>query len=223
VLGAGGLAAPAALALAAAGIRRLLLADDEPVAASDLVVQPLLAESDVGEPRVAALARALSRLHPRVEVVAEPRPLDAGAALELAREAEVAVEATSRFPAMFLWNDAAAAARVPLVHGAVLGHTAQLLTVVPGTSGCLRCLFEGPPPRPEAAPLGADPLGPFAGLVGSLLGLEATRLLEGQPGAYAGRLVVYEARSAWSRAVPLHPRPGCPACGANGAPVGEAA
>lgn len=223
VLGAGGLGAPAAVALASAGIRRLLLADDEPAAASDLVVQPLLAEAEVGEPRVAALARALASRFPRVEVVAEPRPLDAAAALDLARAAEVAVDATSRFPAMFLWNDAAAAARIPLVHGAVLGHTAQLVTVVPGTTGCLRCLFERPPPRPDPAPAEPDPLGPFAGLIGSLLGAEAAQLLEGRPGAYTGRLIVYEARSAWSRAVPLHPRTGCPACGADGAPLGEAA
>jgi molybdopterin-synthase adenylyltransferase len=214
VVGAGGLGAPAALALAQAGLGRLLLTDDEPVALPDLVVQPLLVDADVGQRRAAALARALARLHPALEVAVEPQPDGAAGALALLRGVQLVVDASNRFPAMFQWNDAAARAGVALVHGAVLGHTAQLLSVVPGATGCLRCLFEGPPPRPEPAAQEPDPLGPFAGLVGSLLGVEAVRLLEGRPGAYAGRLVVYEARTAWSRTVPLLPRPGCPACGA---------
>lgn len=221
LVGAGGLGAPAALALADAGLARLRLADDEPVASADLVVQPLLDDADVGRSRSSGLARALARLHPALEVIVTPTPADAAGALALVRGVEVVIDAPGRFPTMFLCGDAAAAAGVPLVHGAVLGHTAQLLSVVPGATGCLRCLFEGPP-RPEPGAADPDPLGPLAGLVGSLLGVEAVRLLEGHAGAYAGRLVVYEVRSAWSRAVPLHRRPGCPACGAPGAAAPEA-
>lgn len=224
VVGAGGLGAPAALALAGAGVGRLVLADPAPVEPTDLLTQPLLAEADVGRPRAVALAEALARLHPGLDASAVAAPLDAATAAGLARAASVVVEAAGRFPAMFLVNDAAAAAGVPVVHGAVLGHTAQLLSFVPGQTGCLRCLFEGPPPSPEPPPSEPDPLGPFAGLVGALLGVEAVRLLEGRPGAYAGQLLAYEARSGWSRAVPVPRRPGCPACGevAGAPPAGGA-
>jgi molybdopterin/thiamine biosynthesis adenylyltransferase len=220
VFGAGGLGGPAALALAAAGSDRLVLADAEPVALTDLAVQPLLAEAEVGQPRAGALARALARLHPGLDVAIDQHPLDAARALDLLRTAHVVVEATGHAPTMFLVNDAAAEAGVPVVHGALLGFTAQLVTVLPGTTGCLRCLFEGPPPRLEPSVAEPDPLGPLAGFVGSLLGVEAARLLDGRPGAHAGQLLSYEARSGWSRTVPVRPRPGCPACGARqaGAP-----
>jgi molybdopterin-synthase adenylyltransferase len=84
---------------------------------------------------------------------------------------------------------------------------------VPGRTGCLRCLFEEPPPAgtvPTCAEAGV--LGALAGLAGALMGGEALRLLAGERGAYAGRLMVYEARPARTRIVPVRLRPGCPAC-----------
>lgn len=212
VVGAGGLGAPAALALAAAGVERILLADAGPLAATDLPLVPLLGEGDVGRPRAEATGAALGRLAPGLAIEALTAPLEPAAALALARRARVVVDASDRFDGMFLANDAAAAAGVPLVHGGLLHHTAQFLTVVPGRTGCLRCLFEGPPDLAAGA-LEPGVLGPLAGLAGSLLGAEAARLLDGRPGAYEGHLVSWESRSGWSRAVPVRPRPGCQACG----------
>lgn len=211
LVGAGGLGAPAALALSAAGLERLLLVDAEPVAPCDLPLAPLLDEADLGRPRAEALARALARLAPSLRIEPSTAPLDAGGALALARAAGVVVDAADRFDAMFLANDAAASAGVPLAHAGLRHHTLQLLGVAPGVTGCLRCLFEVPPPPPDAPE--PAPLGPLAGLAGALLGAEAARLLAGGPGAYVGRLFTWEARSGWSRAVPVPRRPGCPACG----------
>jgi molybdopterin/thiamine biosynthesis adenylyltransferase len=96
----------------------------------------------------------------------------------------------------------------------VLRTTAQVLTVVPGgLGGCLRCLFEAPPPPgdvPSCAQAGI--LGPVAGFAGALMGAEALRLLSRERGAYEGRLFTYEARSGRSRLVPVRRRPGCLAC-----------
>lgn len=213
VVGLGALGGPAAHALAAAGVGRLLLADQGPVEATDLVVAPLLAEGSVGQPRAAAAALALARLFPALEVAVVERPLGTDAAPTALHGAGVVVEASGRFPLMFAVNDAAVALGVPVVHGAVAAFTLQLLTTLPGTTGCLRCLFEGPPPPAEASALDADPLGPLAGLAGSLMGIEAAKVLGGLPGAYAGLLLAYEARTGWSRTVPVAPRPGCAACG----------
>ncbi len=212
VIGAGGMGAPAALALAAAGVERVLLADPEPLLATDLPVLPLLGEADLGRPRGAALAEALGRLLPDLAIEPVTAPLVPASALALAWRAQVVVDAGDRFPLMFLANDAAVAAGVPLAHAGLLHHTAQLLSVLPGRTGCLRCLFEGPPAPSPAPEPGA--LGPLAGLAGALLGAEAARLLAGEPGAYAGQLVSWESRSGWSRAVTVRPRPGCPACAA---------
>jgi len=212
LLGAGGLGAPAALALAGSGVERLVVADATPLDPTDLPLLPHLGEADVGQPRAGLLAKVLARLAPGllVEPVTTPLSFEAGQALAL--RAGVVVDATDRFAGMFLANDAAAGAGVPLVHGGLLHHTVQLLSVVPGQSGCLRCLFEAPPATGPLPPLEPGVLGPLAGLAGSLLGAEAMRLLAGVPGVYAGRLVSWEARSGWSRAVPVKPRPGCPAC-----------
>ncbi|BDG06108.1 HesA/MoeB/ThiF family protein [Anaeromyxobacter oryzae] len=222
VVGAGSLGGPVALALAAAGVGRLVLVDSALVELPDLAAQPLLRDADVGQPRAAAAVRRLARLFPGLELDARA-DLDARSAVRVARSADVVVDASSRFDTMFLVNDAAVAAGRPLAHAGLLQLTAQLLTVVPGVTGCLRCLFEGPPPG--AASSGAAPgvLGPMAGFAGSLLGAEAVRLLEGGPGTYRGRLLVHEARSGRSRCVPVRRRAGCAACGgilpgAGGAP-----
>jgi molybdopterin/thiamine biosynthesis adenylyltransferase len=210
VIGAGSLGGPAALTLASAGVGRIVLVDAGTVEASNLAGQPIFVEADLGEPRGAAAARRLSLLLPGVEVEVPTAGFDEGSATALVRAADLVVDASSHFPTMFLANDAAAAAGKALAHGGLLNFTAQLLTVVPGVTGCLRCLFEAPPPpAPETGVLG-----PLAGFAGSLLGAEAVRLLDGRPGAYAGRLLVHEARSGRSRSVPVKRRPGCAACGA---------
>jgi molybdopterin/thiamine biosynthesis adenylyltransferase len=147
-----------------------------------------------------------------------------GTAEDLVRGADVVVDASDNFATRFLANDVAVAAGRPLVHGAVLRFTAQFLTVMPGKTGCLRCLFEAPPAEgtvPTCAQAGV--LGALAGFAGGLMGAEALRLLGGERGAYAGRLVSYDARTGRSRLVPLRIRPSCPVCGgAAGATRGAA-
>jgi molybdopterin/thiamine biosynthesis adenylyltransferase len=126
----------------------------------------------------------------------------------------VVVDGSDNFATKFLANDAALQARRPLVHGGVLRTTAQLLSIVPGAlAGCLRCLFEAPPPAgavPSCTEAGI--LGPVASFAGALMGAEALRLLAGERGAYEGRLYTYEARTARSRIVLVRKRPGCAAC-----------
>jgi molybdopterin-synthase adenylyltransferase len=215
VIGAGGLGGPVLLTLAAAGVGRLVLLDDDAVETSNLNRQPLFGEADLGERKAAAAARKLGRLFPGVKVEALDRRFEDAGALALVRDCDVVVDGSDNFETKFLASDASVAARRPLVHGGVLRYTAQLLTVLPGQTGCLRCLFEAPPPVgavPGCAEAGV--LGPLAGFAGALMGAEAARILAGERGAYAGRLVVYEARGARSRTVQVRRREGCPACSA---------
>jgi molybdopterin/thiamine biosynthesis adenylyltransferase len=224
VIGSGGLGGPVLLALASAGVGRVVLLDDDAVETSNLNRQPLYVEADLGRRKAPAAADRLRRLHPGVRVEALDRRFDAGNAFELATSVDLVVDGSDNFATKFLANDAALATRRPLVHGGVLRFTAQILTVVPGQTGCLRCLFEEPP-RPGAIPTCAQAgvLGALAGMAGALMGAEALRLLSGERGAYAGRLLVYEARPARARAVPVRTRAGCPACEGRVVPGGEAA
>jgi molybdopterin/thiamine biosynthesis adenylyltransferase len=213
VIGAGGLGGPVLCALAAAGVGRIVLMDADRVEASDLSRQPLLGEADLGASKAAACARRLGLLRPRLAVEPREERFAEENAADRVRDADVVLDCADDFPTKFLVNDAAVAAGRPLVHGGVLRTTAQILTVVPGPAGCLRCLFEGPPPA-GAFPGGevAGGLGAVAGVAGALMGAEAVRLLGGERGAYLGRLLTYEARSARSRLVMVRRREGCPAC-----------
>jgi molybdopterin/thiamine biosynthesis adenylyltransferase len=214
VVGAGGLGGPALLVLAAGGVGRLVLVDDDEVDTSNLNRQPLFVEADLGARKAAAAAARLTALYPRLSVEAHDARFDAANATELVRSADVVIDGSDNFATKFLANDAALRARRPLVHGGVLRTTAQILTVHPDRlGGCLRCLFEGPPP-PGAVPSCAEAgiLGPVAGFAGSLMGAEALRLLAGERGAYEGRLYTYEARSGRSRIVLVRKRIGCASC-----------
>lgn len=214
VVGAGGLGGPALFVLAAGGVGRLVVIDDDAVETSNLNRQPIFADSDVGARKAAAAAARLRTLFPHVEVDARDARFDAGNAVELSASVDVVVDGSDNFATKFLANDAAMRSRRPLVHAGVLRTTAQVLTIVPnGLGGCLRCLFESPPPAgavPSCSEAGI--LGPVAGFGGALMGAEALRLLAGERGAYEGRLHTWEARTGRSRIVLVRKRPGCPAC-----------
>ena len=214
VVGAGGLGGPALLVLAGSGVGRLVLVEDDAVETSNLSRQPLFAEVDLGARKAAAAGFRLRALFPAAELDARDERFDAANAVDLARSADVVVDGSDNFATKFLANDAALRAGRPLVHGGVLRTTAQLLTVVPGgPGGCLRCLFEAPPPEgsvPSCSQAGI--LGPVAGFAGALMAAEALRLLRGERGAYEGRLYTFEARTARSRIVLVRKRSGCAAC-----------
>jgi molybdopterin/thiamine biosynthesis adenylyltransferase len=210
VLGANGAGAAAALALAGSGVGRLVVADGAAVEPWDLAAHPLLGEADVGRSRAEATAAALARRFPALAVEAAA-PLGEGPeAAARARAAEAVLDATNRFEAMFAACDAAVAAGRPLVHAGLVHWSLQLATVLPGVTGCLRCLFEAPPPP---LPAEAAAPAPLAALAGALLAEEALRLLAGEPGAYAGKVMTYDARPGRARAAPLPRRAGCRACG----------
>jgi molybdopterin/thiamine biosynthesis adenylyltransferase len=224
VVGAGGLGGPALLVLAASGVGRLVLVEDDAVETSNLNRQPLFAEADVGGRKATAAAARLRALFPSAAVEARDERLDAANAVALIGVADVVIDGSDNFATKFLASDAAIRAGRPLVHGGVLRTTAQLLTVVPGgLGGCLRCLFEAPPPEgsvPSCSQAGI--LGPVAGLAGALMAAEALRLLEGERGSYEGRLHTFEARTGRARIVLVRKRPGCPGC-AGTQPLGSSA
>jgi molybdopterin/thiamine biosynthesis adenylyltransferase len=213
VIGTGGLGGPALYTLAAAGIGRIVLMDADAVESSNLNRQPLFREADLGRRKAEVAAERLRALRPDLAVDARDERFEAGNADALVRSVDVVLDGSDNLATKFLANDAAVAAGRPLVHGGILRTTAQLLTVVPGAAGCLRCLFEEPPP-PDAMPGNAEAgvLGALAGFAGALLAAEALRLLAGERGAYVGRLLSFEGRSARSRLVMVRRREGCTAC-----------
>lgn len=215
LVGAGGLGCGAALALAAAGLRHLVVVDDDVVEESNLHRQVLHENAAVGMPKVRSLAATLAQRYLSVEVTPIQTRFDATSAARLLQGCAVLVDGSDNLRTKFLCNDAAVLARIPLVHAAVVGLCGQLLTVAAGGRPCYRCLFEDlPPPDAGVGPSCAEAgvLGPVPGVLGALQGHEAMALLRGGP-AFVGRLLQYDAGSLSMRSVRLRPNPCCAVCG----------
>lgn len=215
IIGAGGIGLPAALAMAAAGVRRIALVDDDRVDATNLHRQVLFGDGDVGALKVDAGARSLARRFPALDVDRHAVRFHVGNARELCSEYDVVIDGSDNFATKFLANDAAVLARRTLVHGAAVALGGQLVTVPPGGHPCYRCLFEEPPPAGVGASCAeAGVLGPVPGVIGALAGAEAARVLAGGSPAFVGRLVQYDSGGMTIRTVHFNPNPTCAVCGA---------
>ena len=209
IVGVGGLGAPAARALATAGVGTLVLVDPDRVEVSNLHRQPLYETADVGRPKVEVAAARLRALHPGLRVVIRQERF----AADQLGGADVALDGTDSIAAKFAVNDACVGAGIPLVHAGVLGFRAQLLTVLPGRSACYRCVFEdAPPPGDVPSCQDAGVLGPVPALAAALQVAEALRLLTGGRAAFADLLLTIDTREGRYRGVPVTPNPRCPVC-----------
>ena len=221
LVGAGGLGAPVALYLAAAGVGALTLADDDRVDASNLHRQVLYGTRDVGRPKLEAAAERLRDVNPHVHVDARPGYLTAADARALVAGHDVVVDGTDNFAARYAVNDACAALGVPNVYGSVHRFEGQVSVFAapdpraPGGRGpCYRCLYPAPPPDglvPNCAEGGV--LGVLPGVVGTLQAAEALKLLLGVGDPLVGRLLVVDALAMRFLPVAVQRRADCPACG----------
>ncbi len=224
IVGLGGLGVPAAQAAARGGVRQLGLIDPDPVELSNLARQVIYRDSDLGKLKVDAAADRLSRLAPGLEIESFGFALEASNAARVIGKFGFVIDATDSPAIKFLINDICIAARIPFIYGGVLGMAGQALTVIPGRTACLRCLFENPPDESEIASCReAGIIGPVAGAIGLLQGAEAARWAGGERLRFAGMIITYDgARGARSRMTAVRPREGC-SCGASRADTATAA
>jgi len=227
IVGVGGLGAPAALALAAAGLGTLGLADGDRVELSNLNRQILFRTGDIGASKVAVATEHLQRSYPRLTIRAFDQRLTPHDALQVFPTFDFVIDATDGVDSKYLVNDAAVRCGVAFSHAGVLGFQGQALTVAPGRSACLRCLFPVPPSADDLPSCQeAGILGSVAGTLGTLQAAEAVKHLLGIGRLLTDQLLTYDARSATWRMVPVQRRPACPLCGdrpAAGQPVTPAA
>lgn len=210
LVGAGGLGAPAALYLAAAGVGTLRLIDADTVALSNLQRQVIYGGADVGQPKVEAAAQRLAGLNPHVAVQTHEANLTSINAAELIAGCDLVLDGTDDFATRFAVNAACCAARIPLVSGAIGRWTGQV--GVFERRPCYRCLVPDVPPDAETcATVGV--VGALGGVIGSMMALEAIKLLTGAGTALTGRLLIYDALAANTRTVRIGADPDCPVCG----------
>lgn len=215
VVGAGGLGSPALQYLAAAGVGRLGIADDDTVERSNLQRQIVHGDDDVGRPKVESAAETVRGLNPDVTVEPHETRVEP-ATVDLLDDYDLVVDATDNFRSRYLLNDAARLRGLPVVHGAIYEFEGQATTLVPG-GPCYRCLFPSAP-EPGEVPNCAETgvLGVLPGTIGSIQATEALKLLidEGEP--LVGRLLFYDAATLETETVPYERDPDCPVCGDDG-------
>src|SRR3954463_12091798 len=193
LLGAGGLGAPTALYLAAAGIGTIGIVDDDVVDASNLQRQVIHSTERIGVAKTASARMTIEALNPDVKVVEHNTRLDASNILELIEPYDVIVDGADNFPTRYLLNAAAVGLEKPVVSASILGFDGQISTFVPHDGPCYRCLYPVPPP-PELAPsCGANGvLGVMAGALGRLRPKEVFKLVPATGEPLVGRLLLYE-------------------------------
>jgi molybdopterin/thiamine biosynthesis adenylyltransferase len=215
IVGAGGLGAPAALYLAAAGVGRLRIIDPDAVELSNLQRQVLFETDDVGVAKVEAAARRLAALNPNVAVEPLRERLTAENAARVVADCDLVLDGTDNFETRLIVNAACVKTSIPLVSGAIGRWTGQI-GVFSGRP-CYRCLVPEIPPDAETCSA-VGVIGALAGVIGAMMALEAIKLVAGAGEALAGRLLVYDALSAETRTVRLAADPACAVCGPKASP-----
>jgi adenylyltransferase/sulfurtransferase len=214
LVGAGGIGAPAIQYLAAAGVGRLTLIDDDDVALSNLQRQVLFATDDVGQSKVEAAEVAVALMNPEVRVTGRQVRLSADNAAELLAGADVVVDGSDNFATRLAVADAARASRIPLVSAAV-GQFDGQLAVFRGWEAdkpCYRCLVGHDPDRPDISCADQGVLGALTGVLGSLAAIEAIRAIVPFGADPAGTLLLVDALNFRFRTIGLPKDPGC-GCG----------
>lgn len=220
-VGAGGLGAPAALYLAAAGIGTLRLIDHDDVSLSNLQRQIIYRGADVGMPKVERARAVLAEVNAHVNVEAMAQRLDDANAAYLLNGADIVLDGTDDFATRFAVNAACHELGVTLISGAVGRWDGQLATFKSGLTKalspdqrlpCYRCLVPSIPPDVETCAQ-AGIVGALTGVIGSMMALEAIKEIAGAGESLAGRLFLYDSLKAEGRTVALKRDPDCPVCG----------
>jgi len=222
LIGAGGLGAPSAFYLAAAGVGTLGIVDDDVVDESNLQRQVIHNTERVGMPKTRSARLSIQALNPDVDVVEHNVRLDAANILELIEGYDVIVDGADNFPTRYLLNDASVRLRKPVVSASILAFEGQISTFLPYEGPCYRCLYPVPPP-PELAPScgAAGVLGVMAGVMGLLQANEVIKLAAGIGEPLVGRLLLYDSLGTRFTELKVKRDPDCPICGDHAPEVPE--
>ena len=215
VIGAGGIGSPVIQYLAAAGVGRLTVIDDDIIALSNLQRQTLFGTSDVGLAKTAVASEVVARLNDDVQFITVQKRLTAENAATLLRDSQVVVDGCDNFTTRLAVADAALEMRVPLVSAAVGQFEGQLAVYRGWEAGkpCYRCLVGSDPDRPDASCADQGVLGALTGVLGGLAAMEAIRAITGFGEDSAGRLLIVDALAFRFRTIALPKDPGCSCAG----------
>jgi len=207
VVGCGGLGAPVLYYLTAMGIGHIGLCDNDVVSMSNLNRQVLFTTADIGAPKTKAADLRIKALNPNLKTAVYQQTMDMELAQSIISDYDIVVDCLDNFETRFILNDACIAVGKPFIHAGVDEYYGQLMTVIPGKSPCLRCLFpDGVKSKSSKIPIGL--IGPVPGVLGSMQALEAAKLILGKQTASDG-LITFDGITSKMEKVKLEQNTKC--------------
>ena len=213
VIGLGGLGSPVALYLAAAGVGKLTLVDDDEVELSNLQRQIIHREKSMGQAKVVSAADTITALNKEVTVNTIAQRLDQTALEQQVSMVDIVVDCSDNFETRFLLNAVTQKMNKPLVSGAAIRMEGQVTVYDPRQegNGCYRCLYQDEGESQQTcSEVGV--LSPLLGVIGSIQAVETIKLLSDIGQSLAGRLLILDAFTMQWREIKLKPNPNCPVC-----------
>jgi adenylyltransferase/sulfurtransferase len=210
LIGTGGLGAPVAMYLAAAGVGKLGIVDFDTVDVSNLQRQVIHGTKDVGKKKVDSAEETMKDINPFIEIVKYEVPLTSANALEILKDYDIVADGTDNFPTRFLVNDACVLLGIPNVYASIFRFEGQATVFCKDDGPCYRCLYPEPPP-PGLVPSCAEGgvLGILPGVVGLIQATEVIKLILGQGQPLQGRLMLYDALAMKFRELKIRRNPEC--------------
>lgn len=214
IIGAGGIGCPAITYLAAAGVGRLTIIDDDRVELSNLHRQPLFTDADIGALKAEVAAEAAQRINPHIDAVAVPTRLDESNAQALLAGASLILDGCDNFGTRIAVNRAAVALQIPLLSAAIGAFEGQVALYEGWRAGqaCYACLVGNDPDREGINCAETGVMGALAGMIGTMAALEAVRALTGWGSSLTGRLAIVDMLDRRWREVGVPEDPDCPIC-----------
>ena len=213
IAGAGGLGSPIAIYLTAAGIGMIRMIDHDQVTLSNLNRQILHWEEDIGRKKVDSAREKLRNLNREVKIEGIAETITESNVSQLVDGCDVIVDAMDNIPTRYILNRCAIEKQIPFFHGAVNGFEGRVMTILPGKTACLRCLYRGPVPQEKFPVIGVTPA-----VVGSIQATEVIKYLVGMGKLLTNRLLIYDGLQVTFSEFTINKNPNCDHCGS---PVGK--
>lgn len=208
IAGAGGLGSPIASYLTAAGIGMIRMIDHDQVALSNLNRQILHWEEDIGRKKVDSAKKKLKNLNSAAEIETIGETITEDNVSQLVDGCDVIVDAMDNLPTRYILNRCAIEKNIPFFHGAVNGFEGRVMTIIPGETACLRCMYRGPVPQEKFPVIGVAPA-----VIGCIQATEVIKYLVGIGKLLINRLLIYNGLEVTFSEFTVNKNPNCDHCG----------
>ncbi len=208
IAGGGGLSSPTSIYLAAAGVGTIRIVDHDRVELSNLNRQILHWDKDIGRNKVDSAAEKLSQLNQEVNIEAIEETINEANVSRLVAGFDLIVDAMDNLPTRYLLNKAAIENHIPFIHGAVYGFEGRAMTIIPGKTACLKCVYRGLIPEEKFPVIGVTPA-----VIGCIQATEVIKYIVGIGKLLANRLLVYDGLSMKFTELVVKREPNCEHCG----------